>query len=127
MRSGRACRARSTPRMTGGPGSRRSSAVRRQRGVPVPGWDGETTAALSPPPKQGNERMTWKISLGQVTTAHGVMVLTPTLISLLDGSIGWQTAVPLIIAALIGILWPESGGAKTDTADRNMIQNAKEK
>ncbi len=71
--------------------------------------------------------MTWKISLGQVTTAHGVMVLTPTLISLLDGSIGWQTAVPLIIAALIGILWPESGGAKTDTADRNMIQNAKEK
>jgi hypothetical protein len=48
---------------------------------------------------------------GQVTTGHGVMILAPTLLGIVGGSISWATAFPLLTAGLIGLLWPENTAA----------------
>lgn len=52
-----------------------------------------------------NEIKTW---LGQVTTGHGFMILGPTLLAVLSGTMTWQTAVPLLVAGAVGLLWPEN-------------------
>jgi hypothetical protein len=54
--------------------------------------------------------MTW---IGQVTTAHGAMILGPTLLAIASGSMTWPTALPLLVAGVIGLLWPENIGLKT--------------
>ena len=50
----------------------------------------------------------FKLWLGQVTTGHGVMILAPTLLSVLSGSMDWSTAIPLMVAGVAGLLWPEN-------------------
>ena len=50
--------------------------------------------------------------VGQVTTGHGFMVLAPTLLAILSGAMSWQTALPLVIAGLVGLAWPENGPLK---------------
>lgn len=55
---------------------------------------------------------TW---IGQVTTGHGVMVIGPTLLAVMAGTMTWQTAVPLVVAGLVGLLWPENAPLKTAT------------
>jgi hypothetical protein len=51
--------------------------------------------------------------LGQVTTGHGFMILTPTLIAALSGQMSWSTAAPLMAAGLIGLAWPENTALQT--------------
>ena len=46
--------------------------------------------------------------LGEVTTGHGVMVLSGTLLSVLSGTMTWATAAPLLTAGVIGLIWPEN-------------------
>ena len=46
--------------------------------------------------------------LGEVTTGHGVMVLSGTLLSVLAGTMNWSTAAPLLAAGVIGLIWPEN-------------------
>jgi len=59
--------------------------------------------------------------LGQVTTAHGAMVLGPTLLAIASGSMSWQAALPLLAGGAIGLLWPENkplaSAAQAATAD----------
>jgi hypothetical protein len=52
--------------------------------------------------------------LGQVTTGHGIMVLIPTLLAALSGTMSWRDAAPLLVAAVIGVIWPENAALKTD-------------
>jgi hypothetical protein len=53
---------------------------------------------------------TW---IGQVTTGHGFMVLTPTLLAALSGSMSWTDAIPLLVAGAVGLIWPENAGLKS--------------
>jgi hypothetical protein len=46
--------------------------------------------------------------VGQVTTGHGVMILGSTLLAALSGSVNWATAAPLMMAGVIGLIWPEN-------------------
>jgi hypothetical protein len=50
---------------------------------------------------------------GQVTTGHGVMVLAPTLMAVISGSLSWSAAIPFLIAGVVGLLWPENPAAVT--------------
>ena len=52
---------------------------------------------------------TW---IGQVTTGHGFMVLAPTVLAMLSGTMTWNVAFPLLTAAIIGLVWPENTGLK---------------
>ena len=47
--------------------------------------------------------------LGEITTAQGLAALLGTLSAVLLGQMTWQHAVPLLVGAVIGILWPENG------------------
>ena len=49
----------------------------------------------------------------QVTTGHGMMILAPTLLALVGGQMTLQTAIPLLVAGVVGLLWPENVAAKT--------------
>jgi len=51
--------------------------------------------------------------IGEVTTGHGVMILGPTLTAAMSGTMDWQTAMPLLCAGVIGLLWPENTALKT--------------
>ena len=51
--------------------------------------------------------------LGQVTTGHGAMILGPTLLAAFTGQMTWLQALPLIVAGIVGLLWPENTGLKT--------------
>lgn len=59
--------------------------------------------------------------LGQVTTGHGVMVLVPTLMSAVSGTMSWSQAAPLLVAGVVGLAWPENtalaSSAQTSAAD----------
>ena len=46
--------------------------------------------------------------IGQVTTGHGAMILGPTLLAAISGTITWRTAIPFLAAGIIGLLWPEN-------------------
>jgi hypothetical protein len=50
--------------------------------------------------------------MGQVTTGHGCMILAPTFLAVAEGTMGWQTAIPLLFAGTIGLLWPENTALK---------------
>lgn len=52
-----------------------------------------------------NSLKTW---FGEVTTGHGVMILSGTLLSVLSGSMTWAGAAPLLVAGAIGLVWPEN-------------------
>ena len=45
---------------------------------------------------------------GQVTTGLGVLVGTPVVIAWMTGQITTQVAIPGIVAAVIGLVWPEN-------------------
>jgi hypothetical protein len=45
---------------------------------------------------------------GEVTTGHGVMVLSGTLLAVLSGGMTWAGAAPLLAAGVIGLVWPEN-------------------
>ena len=51
---------------------------------------------------------------GQATTAHGIMVLVPTVLAVLGGSMSWRQAAPLLIAGAIGLIWPENTAQRSD-------------
>lgn len=55
----------------------------------------------------------FKLWLGQVTTGHGFMILAPTVLALLSGAMPWEAAVPLFLAGVAGLLWPENPPLKT--------------
>jgi hypothetical protein len=50
---------------------------------------------------------------GEVTTGHGVMVLSGTLLSVLSGGMTWAGAAPLLAAGVIGLIWPENTALQT--------------
>jgi hypothetical protein len=52
-----------------------------------------------------NMLKTWA---GEVTTGHGVMVLSGTLLGIISGQIPWSGAAPLVTAGVIGLIWPEN-------------------
>jgi hypothetical protein len=49
-----------------------------------------------------------KAWIGQVTTGHGVMILASTFLAALSGSVPWTIAGPMLMAGVIGVLWPEN-------------------
>jgi len=51
---------------------------------------------------------TIKSWLGQVTTGIGVLIGTPIVIALLTSQITLGQAMPGIVAAVIGLIWPEN-------------------
>ncbi|HEY8289402.1 MAG TPA: hypothetical protein VIG49_09050 [Acetobacteraceae bacterium] len=65
---------------------------------------------------------------GQITTAHGAMVLGPTLLAIASGSMSWQAALPLLAGGTIGLLWPENkplaGATQTAVADISAVAAA---
>jgi hypothetical protein len=48
-----------------------------------------------------------------VTTGGGFMVLAPTLLSVFSGALTWAGAVPLLVASVVGVLWPENIALKS--------------
>jgi hypothetical protein len=52
--------------------------------------------------------MNLKRWLGQSTTGAGVAVLLATMASLAAGSLSWDHALPLLAAAIVGLIWPEN-------------------
>jgi hypothetical protein len=50
---------------------------------------------------------------GQVTTGHGFMIIAGTLLSVFTGSVTWTTAAPLLVAAVVGLVWPENTALQT--------------
>jgi hypothetical protein len=77
-----------------------------------------------------NSLKTW---FGEVTTGHGVMVLSGTLLSVLSGAMSWTGAAPLLVAGVIGVVWPENAApqaagqtAATDPAGPATAYNAKD-
>ena len=52
---------------------------------------------------------TW---IGQVTTGHGFMILVPTLLAVLAGTMSWTVAFPLLVAGAVGLAWPENAPLK---------------
>ncbi len=51
--------------------------------------------------------------IGEVTTAHGAMILGPTLLAASSGTMTWPTAVPFLAAGVVGLLWPENTALKS--------------
>jgi hypothetical protein len=51
--------------------------------------------------------------LGQSTTGAGVAVLLATIASLAAGSVTWDHALPLLAAAIVGLIWPENSALQT--------------
>ena len=45
--------------------------------------------------------------LSQSTTGAGVAVLLATIASLAAGNLTWGHALPLLTAAIVGLIWPE--------------------
>ena len=56
------------------------------------------------------EIRTW---LGQVTTGHGIMVLVPTALAIMSGTMSWQAGLPLLMAGIVGLAWPENAPLET--------------
>jgi hypothetical protein len=50
---------------------------------------------------------------GQVTTGHGFMIIGGTLLSVLSGATSWAVAAPLLVAGVIGLIWPENTALRT--------------
>jgi hypothetical protein len=50
---------------------------------------------------------------GQITTGHGCMIIAGTLFSVFTGSITWTAAAPLLVAAAVGLVWPENTALQT--------------
>ncbi len=48
----------------------------------------------------------------QPTTVAGLSTLCGTLAALLTAQVGWQSALPLLVASLVGIVLPDNAGAK---------------
>ena|GEM_PF-1318094 len=63
--------------------------------------------------------------IGQVTTGHGAMVIVPTLLAVLSGTMSWQIAFPLLVAGTVGLIWPENtvlqSAAQTAASDLEKI------
>ncbi len=51
--------------------------------------------------------------IGQVTTGQGVMVLVPAVLAAMTGTVSWETAFPLLVAGVVGLIWPENTAMKT--------------
>ena len=52
--------------------------------------------------------MKLKSWFGQSTTGTGVAVLLATMGSVAAGSLSWDHALPLLVAAIVGLIWPEN-------------------
>ena len=59
---------------------------------------------------------------GQVTTGHGFMILVPTVLAILNGSLTWQQGVPMLLAGLVGLIWPENAALSADA--RQLAQDS---
>ncbi len=51
---------------------------------------------------------TLKSWLGQVTTGIGALIAAPVVIALLSSQITLNQAIPGIVAAVVGLIWPEN-------------------
>jgi hypothetical protein len=62
---------------------------------------------------------------GQVTTGIGALIACPTAIAFLSGQITWQQAIPPMVAAVIGLIYPENKAlgtsAQTVAADVEVL------
>lgn len=72
--------------------------------------------------------MQTKIWFGQATTGAGFATLLGALGGLASGAVTWQQAVPLLIAGVAGMLWPEKPNAGPSlgklTSDVEMLMQA---
>jgi hypothetical protein len=51
---------------------------------------------------------TFKSWLGQITTGIGALIAVPVVMALLTSQITLDQAIPGIVAAVIGLIWPEN-------------------
>lgn len=69
--------------------------------------------------------MTLKQWLGQTTTGAGFATVLAGAGSLATGTIGWQQALPLLMAGIAGLIWPENSAlqaaAKQTAADAEAV------
>jgi len=63
--------------------------------------------------------------LGQVTTGIGALIAAPVMIALLSGQITLDQAIPGIVAAVTGLIWPENkqlaASAQTVASDAEVL------
>jgi hypothetical protein len=68
---------------------------------------------------------TFRSWLGQVTTGIGVLIGAPVVIALLTSQITLDQAIPGIVAAVIGLIWPENkqlaASAQTAASDFEVL------
>ena len=68
---------------------------------------------------------TFKSWLGQVTTGIGALIAAPVVIALLSSQITLGQAIPGIVAAVIGLIWPENkqlaASAQTVASDAEVL------
>lgn len=55
--------------------------------------------------------------LGQSTTGAGVATLLATMGSLIAGTLSWDHALPLLAAAIVGLIWPENAAFQAAAGD----------
>ena len=41
------------------------------------------------------------------------MILVPTFLAALTGTMSWEMALPLLFAGVVGLIWPENAAMKT--------------
>ena len=56
--------------------------------------------------------------IGEVTTGHGAMIIGPTLLAVSSGTMTWPTAVPFLVAGVVGPALAGEHGAEKRGADR---------
>jgi hypothetical protein len=68
---------------------------------------------------------TFKSWIGQVTTGIGALIAAPVVIALLSSQITLEQAIPGIVAAVIGLIWPENkqlaASAQTVASDAEVL------
>ena len=68
---------------------------------------------------------TIKAWAGQVTTGIGVLVATPAVLAVISHQMTIEQAMPLLVAAVIGVIYPENktlaASAQTVTADAEVL------
>ena len=60
--------------------------------------------------------MNFKQWLGQTTTGAGFATILATVGGFVTGSVGWQQALPLVVAGVAGLIWPENSPLQSATS-----------
>lgn len=62
-------------------------------------------------------KLNMKPWVGQISTMLGALIAAPVTVALIQRQISVEQAIPGILAALVGLIWPENQGLSADVED----------